>query len=80
MTVSLISSFLLYSTLLNLGLYTMWAIIYYCFKDKILGIQKDFIDLDEKDIKKSIYLLFGFYKFLIVFFNVIPLVVINIFY
>ena len=80
MEIELIKSFLLSSTIFNLFLYSFWVIIYFIFQKKVLGLQKEFSDLEEKDIKKIIYILFGFYKFLIIFFNVIPLLVLYFLY
>ena len=72
MTLQVLEGILLASLLINGTILVLWSVIFSVFKDQVIKIQKYFIDVDEETITAVVYFLLGFYKVLILFFNVIP--------
>lgn len=73
MEIQVLKSFLIMTTFFNLTILLFWTVAFSLFKNATIKIQKKFIDIDPKSIESTIYFLLGFYKILILFFNIIPL-------
>lgn len=69
---------LLWSLLVNLVIYMISLLLVLVLRDFVCKMHGKFFGLSEDSIKKTLYLYFGIYKILIIFFNLTPLIAIQI--
>lgn len=64
--------FLKWSLIINIGILTYMSIVLIFARNWVFKIHSKLFQLDEKSFSAIIYSFLGFYKLLIIFFNLIP--------
>ncbi|NUN96721.1 MAG: hypothetical protein HUU16_11165 [Candidatus Omnitrophica bacterium] len=69
-----LTKFFLWCTILNAGLLILWAVMLVTAMDWVYGLQTAFFPIPRDIFPIVMYAFIGFYKSLVLVFNVIPLV------
>ncbi len=72
-----IYTFLLWSTLINLGLFVFSLIVTLAIKDFVFKLHHSLFSIEQSAFNNMLYGFLGLYKLLIIFFNVVPLLVVG---
>ncbi len=72
MNLEILEQFLLYSLLINMGIYTFTALALLAFKDWIYKIHHMFFNLSQEGFNQSMQNYLASYKLLMTFFNFVP--------
>ncbi|WP_353310180.1 DUF6868 family protein [Candidatus Albibeggiatoa sp. nov. NOAA] len=78
MTIEFAKSFLMWSSIINMSLMIIWALFVTAIPNTVYRMQTKFFDIKRDSFDTVIYLFFGIYKLLIIFFNIIPWIVLEI--
>lgn len=78
MTIELIKSFLMWSTIINVGLMAFWVFFIMLMPDTVYKLQIKFFPIKREQFDVVIYCFIGIYKLLIIFFNIIPWIALEI--
>ena len=78
MDITTLTSFLAWCLAINLGLYILSIIFVTVFKDFTMSLHKKFFDLDDAYLSKAYFEFMGRYKMIIIFFNLVPYLVLRL--
>ncbi len=78
MSIDKIHDFLLWSTVINFGLLLFSVVMIITTKNFIYRLHGKIFNLEKEQITLSLYLVLGIYKILIIVFNIVPLIAIEI--
>ena len=78
MNLQTLQEFLFWCMVLNLGLLTFSFLLIISFRSWIYQIHGRFFNLPEEYISKALYAFIGFYKIVVIVFNVVPWLAIQI--
>jgi hypothetical protein len=73
-----LQGFLLWNLLINLAIYIIGIILVLSLRSLVCKMHGKLFGLNEDSIKKTLYLYFGIYKIFIIFFNIAPLIALQI--
>ena len=72
MDIEKLQEFFFWCMLVNIGIYTLTAILILIFHNTVLKIQSKMFRLDEETVSKAVYRYLANYKLLITVFNFVP--------
>jgi hypothetical protein len=78
MTVDAVRYMLFLSSVINIALLVFMFLSFYFLKNQIREIYGNFFTITPGEFNSSVYKMLGFYKILILFFNVVPYIAISI--
>lgn len=78
MDLQTLQEFLFWCMVINLGLLTLSALLIMSLRPWICQMHGRFFNLSEDDISKVLYAFLGFYKIVVIVFNVVPWIALQI--
>ena len=72
MDIQMLTDFLMWCTIINVGLMIISFLFCVCAGDFVYKIHSKMFPLSKKSFYRAIYSLFGFFKIIIIVFNVVP--------
>jgi hypothetical protein len=78
MTAELIKTFLMWSSIINVALILFWGLLIILTPETVYKMQVQFFPIKREQFDVVIYCFIGIYKLLIIFFNIIPWIVLEI--
>jgi hypothetical protein len=75
MDIETLTSFFMWCTLLNMGMLLFWTVMCVFAPDLIFNLHHRWFSLSRESFNVVIYALLGLFKILVLFFNVVPFVV-----
>ena len=78
MNIEMWKEFLLWSSIINMGILLLMFVIFTLGKDLVCRVHGKLYNIPEEKIKVVIYAVLAFYKTCVFFFNVIPYIVLRI--
>jgi len=78
MTIDNLKEFFMWSSVINIGLLLLMVIMFTAARKFAVRMQRKFFKLPEEKIISVIYRIVAIYKLLIIVFNIVPYVVLNI--
>jgi hypothetical protein len=80
MTLDLMVNFFAWCSLINVGFLLLWALMLMTCKDAVFRLHtRLFLKISKEQFSNAHYLLIGFFKLMVVIFNVVPFVVLKFF-
>jgi hypothetical protein len=77
MNLDALTTFLGWMTVINIGLLTVSTLIFMLFQNQIISMHHSLIDIEPNTLKQTYLSLLGFYKILIITFNLVPYLVLK---
>jgi len=72
MDIQSLTSFFMWCTIINSGLLMFWALIYMAAPDLVYRTQSKFFPISREKFEVIFYSLLGFFKMLVIVFNLVP--------
>jgi len=77
MNIETLTDFFMWCSIINIGLFTFWALWMILTPDLVYKLQTKFFPLEREAYDKIIYAFMGAYKLFILVFNLIPFIVLR---
>ena len=74
MTIETLTSFFMWCTIINGGLFLFWILIYLCAPDAVYRTQSKWFPISQEKFQVVYYGFMGIFKIFIIVFNLVPYV------